>query len=140
MKHKVKITVVIIHNNYKLYCIMIEKLIISETKTTVESTNEQIMVFFLQIEWNMFTECFDLLWFIECLPGYTGLNCSDKCPYPSYGKNCQGFCNCSEIQCDILRGCNNITSGNFHLYVVVMLVWQLILTIDWCLFGDRTNH
>lgn len=26
MKHKVKITVVIIHNNHKLYCIMIEKI------------------------------------------------------------------------------------------------------------------
>lgn len=90
----------------------------------------------------MFTECFDLLWFIECMSGYTGLNCSDKCPHPTYGKNCQGFCNCSEIQCDILRGCNNITSGNFHLYVVVMLVWQLILIniINWGLFGDRANY
>lgn len=58
---------------------------------------------------------------IECLPGYSGLNCS-KCPYPSYGKHCQGFCNCSKTQCDISRGCNNLTSGNFHLYVVVMLI------------------
>lgn len=70
----------------------------------------------------MFTECFDLLWFIECMSGYTGLNCSDKCPYPSHGENCQGLCNCNKIQCDISRGCIYSTSGNFHLYVVVMLI------------------
>lgn len=44
IKQKMNITVSIIHNNFELYCIMIEKLIIRETKTTVERTNEQIMV------------------------------------------------------------------------------------------------
>lgn len=45
------------------------------------------------------------------MPGYTGLNCYSKCPHPSYGRNCQGLCNCSKIQCDISRGCNNLTSS-----------------------------
>lgn len=46
------------------------------------------------------------------MPGYTRLNCSSKCPYPTYGRNCQGLCDCSEIQCDISRGCGTLTSGN----------------------------
>lgn len=47
---------------------------------------------------------------IDCMPGYTGMNCSSKCPYPSYGTNCQGFCNCDSNQCDASRGCTQ-TSG-----------------------------
>lgn len=61
--------------------------------------------------------CFDLLWFTECMPGYTGMNCSAKCSYPSYGRSCQGICNCIEILCDIFGGCSTLTSG---------IVWFLV--------------
>lgn len=64
------------------------------------------------------------------MPGYTGMNCSSKCPYPSFGRKCQELCNCSENQCDISRGCNSLTSGNVHLDVSVMLILQLSLSID----------
>lgn len=70
----------------------------------------------------MFTKCFDLLGFIECLPGYTKLDCSSKCPFPTYGKNCQGLCNCSEILCDIAVGCSTMTSGNIYLFVTIKLI------------------
>lgn len=65
----------------------------------------------------MFTECFDLLGFIECVPGYIGVNFSLKCPYPSYGRKCQAICNCSEILYDISGGCSTLTPGNIQLFV-----------------------
>lgn len=46
----------------------------------------------------------------NCKPGYTGLNCSVQCPYPTYGNKCQGFCNCSLEICDISWGCENLTA------------------------------
>lgn len=46
------------------------------------------------------------------MPGYTGLNCSSKCPYPTYGRHCQGLCNCREIQCEVSFGCRTLTTGN----------------------------
>lgn len=30
--------------------------------------------------------------FSECMPGYSGLNCTTRCPYPLYGYICQGYC------------------------------------------------
>lgn len=45
------------------------------------------------------------------MPGYSGLNCTTKCPYPLYGYRCQGFCNCSNYTCDVSTGCRTITSG-----------------------------
>lgn len=56
------------------------------------------------------------------MPGYTGLNCSAKCPYPSYGRKCQEICNCDPNQCDKSRGCNSQTSGNVLLKVVMILI------------------
>lgn len=56
---------------------------------------------------------------IGCLPGYIGMNCSLKCPYPTYGIKCQEICNCGDEQCDVTTGCNTVTTGNVHLYTVV---------------------
>lgn len=53
------------------------------------------------------------------MPGYTGMNCSFKCPYPSYGRKCQRVCNCDSNQCDVSRGCNSLTSGNDNFFAVV---------------------
>eukprot|EP00105_Crassostrea_gigas_P038603 XP_019922751.1 PREDICTED: multiple epidermal growth factor-like domains protein 6 [Crassostrea gigas] len=62
----------------------------------------------------------------QCMPGYTGLNCSYKCPYPLYGYRCQGYCDCSNDSCDVSTGCRTITSdvpsviqtvqSNFHRF------------------------
>lgn len=52
--------------------------------------------------------------FSECLPGYVGLNCVTKCPYPTYGEKCQGTCGCSKDACDVSTGCrktNTRTTG-----------------------------
>nr|XP_022286422.1 multiple epidermal growth factor-like domains protein 10 isoform X2 [Crassostrea virginica] len=46
----------------------------------------------------------------KCTPGYTGLNCTIRCPYPSYGENCQRKCNCSKEDCDVSTGCRTVTT------------------------------
>lgn len=51
---------------------------------------------------------------IDCVPGYIGINCSSKCPFPTYGINCQGICNCSDETCDISTGCNTVLSGKVY--------------------------
>ncbi|XP_078322194.1 uncharacterized protein LOC111110971 isoform X2 [Crassostrea virginica] len=40
-----------------------------------------------------------------CSPGYLGWNCSEKCPYPNYGRECQDECKCEERLCDFATGC-----------------------------------
>lgn len=47
----------------------------------------------------------------QCMPGYTGLNCTTRCPYPLYGYRCQGYCDCSNDTCDVSTGCRTITSA-----------------------------
>lgn len=42
------------------------------------------------------------------MPGYTGLNCSEKCPYPHYGEKCKQMCKCSNETCDVSSGCRNL--------------------------------
>lgn len=51
------------------------------------------------------------IYFSECMPGYTGLNCTTKCPYPTYGERCQGYCDCSNNACDVSFGCIEITTS-----------------------------
>ncbi|XP_078334363.1 laminin subunit alpha lam-3-like isoform X1 [Crassostrea virginica] len=46
----------------------------------------------------------------KCTPGYTGLNCTIRCPYPSYGENCQRNCTCSKEDCDVSTGCRTVTT------------------------------
>lgn len=57
-----------------------------------------------------------VLRFPECLPGYVGLNCVTKCPYPTYGEKCRGTCDCSKDACDVSMGCRktNIRTTGIH--------------------------
>lgn len=41
----------------------------------------------------------------ECTSGYTGLNCTSSCPHPTYGVRCQGYCDCTNVTCDVSKGC-----------------------------------
>lgn len=47
-----------------------------------------------------------------CTLGYTGQNCSEKCPFPTYGKRCQKLCKCNQDQCDVSEGCNSLFDKN----------------------------
>ncbi|XP_056015923.1 uncharacterized protein LOC125675443 isoform X2 [Ostrea edulis] len=47
---------------------------------------------------------------VECRAGYFGIDCSNKCPFPSYGKHCQQECQCNAELCDVSEGCVGQTS------------------------------
>ena len=54
-----------------------------------------------------------------CESGSYGCNCSEPCPYGTYGQGCYHVCDCSDEQfCDPVVGCTNnsrttdITTGN----------------------------
>ena len=46
----------------------------------------------------------------ECV-GAIGSNCSVPCPSRFYGKSCKLQCQCSESQCDRVKGCLKISKG-----------------------------
>lgn len=56
------------------------------------------------------------LFISECMPGYVGLNCKTKCPYPTYGYRCQNNCDCNKDMCDVYTGCKNLITGIFYIY------------------------
>lgn len=58
-----------------------------------------------------FTVVFLYICISVCMPGYTGINCTKICPYPSYGPRCQGFCDCNKDICDVSTGCEPNTTG-----------------------------
>lgn len=65
----------------------------------INTTNYNISLYFL------------LFCISACMPGYTGINCTDACLYPTYEHNCQGFCDCEKDICDFSTGCTQITTG-----------------------------
>lgn len=51
--------------------------------------------------------------FLECTIGYFAKNCELRCPYPSYGEECQAICTCPKVTCDFVYGCTKRTrAGN----------------------------
>lgn len=42
---------------------------------------------------------------IACDSGYFGINCNNKCIFPSYGNRCQLECRCKEFLCHHSTGC-----------------------------------
>lgn len=59
-----------------------------------------------------------------CEIGYHGKECDTKCPFPSYGHECQLRCACEEIDCDFANGCRKSLNGNFlreYPYSVILV-------------------
>lgn len=48
-----------------------------------------------------------LFFFLGCLPGFYGNNCSQPCKYPYFGAGCQHMCICLEEECDFSIGCSS---------------------------------
>nr|XP_034335683.1 multiple epidermal growth factor-like domains protein 6 isoform X2 [Crassostrea gigas] len=42
---------------------------------------------------------------VECDVGFYNTTCSSPCPYPTYGRDCQNICNCTQNMCNIVQGC-----------------------------------
>lgn len=52
------------------------------------------------------------------MQGFSGDNCTSRCPYPTYGRVCQELCNCSKDMCDVSTGCQSFTTGDYLLYSI----------------------
>ncbi|XP_052682257.1 uncharacterized protein LOC128162880 [Crassostrea angulata] len=50
---------------------------------------------------------------ILCDSGFRGNNCDAKCPYPTYGEDCQSECNCNITYCDHVNGCTVSSEESF---------------------------
>lgn len=48
------------------------------------------------------------------MPGFSGLNCTRKCPFPTYGIRCQKLCKCNKDQCDVSTGCSSLFDDGIH--------------------------
>lgn len=72
----------------------------------INTTNYTILLYFL------------LFCISACMPGYSGINCTNACPHPTYGDGCQGVCNCNVDMCDVSTGCTQITTGTNMVYRV----------------------
>uniref|UniRef100_A0A8W8JIS0 Uncharacterized protein n=1 Tax=Magallana gigas TaxID=29159 RepID=A0A8W8JIS0_MAGGI len=59
--------------------------------------------------------CASRFFLVDCPPGYLGRNWSDRCRYPSYGMECQKWCDCEERFCDIATDCYlpNVCSSGY---------------------------
>ncbi|XP_062609292.1 scavenger receptor class F member 2-like [Saccostrea cucullata] len=56
-------------------------------------------------QWNNNTEkC------TACEAGFSGISCTYKCVYPSYGLKCKQVCACSNDRCDFILGCQGIST------------------------------
>lgn len=54
--------------------------------------------------------------FVECSIGYFAKDCELRCPYPSYGEECQEICNCPKVTCDFVSGCTKSISSGMKLF------------------------
>lgn len=63
--------------------------------------------------------CFLIIILLACGKGYRGNSCAGKCPFPSYGVDCQMICNCIEEDCDPANGCNNPSTG-VHIFLIAL--------------------
>jgi hypothetical protein len=95
-------------------------------------------VFNIVLKFNIITDSILLSWkikylwtplpqqFVACETGYIGLHCKKPCPFPDFGKGCQSSCNCSEDQCNHVKGC--LDNGTvMWLYVYIELMIQQVL-------------
>lgn len=69
------------------------------------------------------------------MPGYTGIECTFECPYPSFGNDCQGYCSCSIELCDVARGCRSpiivsVLASEVLVSRTQQLVYKYLYTLD----------
>lgn len=53
---------------------------------------------------------------LGCDDGFFGPICMQKCPYPTYGRECQKICKCDNETCDHTHGCTGMHHINPFLF------------------------
>lgn len=48
------------------------------------------------------------------MSGHIGPNCTILCVYPTFGEECQGYCDCDKDVCNASTGCTNSSTGNSY--------------------------
>lgn len=56
---------------------------------------------------------------IGCNIGYIGMNSDVRCPFPLFGLDCQSTFDCSEKNCDYVKGCTYLTSGIYFVWLIL---------------------
>lgn len=67
-----------------------------------------------------------------CLSGYSGINCTKKCPFPTYGHRCQKLCKCNKEQCNVSTGCTLLFDGIFIFFLS-------LLNVNWVFLDSNIN-
>lgn len=68
---------------------------------------------------------------IDCEIGFRGPNCNTKCPYRSYGYECQSLCNCSATNCDHVNGCIQSSAGQIP-YCSLLMFHRIVQLVFMC--------
>ena len=62
--------------------------------------------------------------FTACEKGFSGINCTKPCPFPSYGGDCQLECSCTKEVCDHVNGCQEgtgkIKHEEYNIFIVML--------------------
>lgn len=71
---------------------------------------------------------YNSIFFPDCSPGYTGIECTLQCPYPLFGKDCQKLCKCLETECSFVSGC--LKSKNMLIINSKLPLYFVLVTLN----------
>ncbi|XP_056014894.1 multiple epidermal growth factor-like domains protein 6 [Ostrea edulis] len=66
---------------------------------------------------------------VDCPHGYVGMNCTERCRYPYFGKRCHDVCKCNEETCDHAIGCP-LNVNRLLKWVFYLLINQVITCFE----------
>ncbi|XP_052681389.1 uncharacterized protein LOC128162266 [Crassostrea angulata] len=65
-----------------------------------------------------------------CDKGFRGKNCNTKCPYHTYGEECQYICKCNITHCNHVNGCTEASEEQFSKHINYKTVTKDLINGD----------